>query len=251
MPQRILVTGGTGTLGRLVVGRLAAAGHEVRVLSRGATGVSSAELVGGDLRTGRGVSAAVSGVDAIVHCASAQTGDEATTRALVTAAAATSERPHLVYISIVGIDTVNMGYYRAKLAAEGVVTGSGLPWTILRATQFFDLLLRGARPLSRLPVVPVPAGFLTQPVDADEVAQRLVELVLGEPAGRVPDLAGPQVLSFADVIHEYLRATRRRRPVVAIPLPGLRAVKAGGLLPHGEYSTGTRTWADFLSTHSV
>src|SRR5215475_11560423 len=200
MPQRILVTGGTGTLGRLLVGRLTAAGHEVRVLSRAADGVSGAELVGGDLRTGRGVAAAVSGVDAIVHCASAPTGDEATTRNLVAAATAAG-RPHLVYISIVGIDVVKMGYYRAKRAAERVVTGAELPWTILRATQFFDLLLRGARPLSRLPVVPVPAGFLTQPVDADDVAQRMVELVLSEPAGRVPELAGPQVLSFADVIH--------------------------------------------------
>jgi uncharacterized protein YbjT (DUF2867 family) len=250
MPQRILVTGGTGTLGRLVVGRLAAGGHEVRVLSRGADGVPGAELVGGDLRTGRGVAAALSGVDAIVHCASAPTGDEATTRNLVTAARA-FERPHLVYISIVGIDTVNMGYYRAKRAAERVVTGSELPWTILRATQFFDLLLRGARPLSRLPLVPVPPGFLTQPVDADEVAQRMVELVLGEPAGRVPDLAGPQVLSFADVIHGYLQATHRRRRVVTIPLPGLRAVRAGGLLPHGEHSTGTRTWAQFLTDRSA
>jgi uncharacterized protein YbjT (DUF2867 family) len=250
MPKRILVTGGTGTLGRLVVGRLVAGGPEVRVLSRGATGVPGAELVSGDLRTGRGVAAAVSGTDAIVHCASATTGDEATTRTLVTAAAAAA-RAHLVFISIVGIDAVNMGYYRTKRAAERVVTSSGLPWTILRATQFFDLLLRGARPLSRLPVVPVPAGFVCQPVDADEVAQCLVQLVLGEPAGRVADLAGPQVLSFADVIHQYLRATHHRRPVVAVPLPGLRAVRAGGLLPQGQVDTGRRTWAQFLTGDSA
>jgi uncharacterized protein YbjT (DUF2867 family) len=79
---------------------------------------------------------------------------------------------------------------------------SGLPWTILRVTQFYDYCLTGVRKLARLPVVPVPAGFRVQPIDPDEVAARLVELTLGEPAGRVPDMGGPQVTSWDDLLRD-------------------------------------------------
>ena len=204
------------------------------------------ESVVGDLRTGAGIAAAVAEVDAIVHCASARTGDGEATRNLVSAAARAG-RPHLVYISIVGVDRVSMGYYKSKIDAERAVIDAGLPWTILRATQFYDLILSGARVLARLPVVPVPAGFRTRPVDADEVARSLVELAQGEPQGRVPDLAGPQELGFDEVIRTYLRTRHRRRPVVAVRLPGLGAVRAGGLLPVGEHMVGDRTWEQFLT----
>jgi uncharacterized protein YbjT (DUF2867 family) len=98
-------------------------------------------------------------------------------------------------------------------------------------------------------MVPVPAGFPTQPVDAGEVAARLAELTLGEPAGRVPDMAGPQVLSFADLVRGYLRASGRRRPVLPVWLPGLRRIRDGALIPEPSADTliGTRTWAEFLA----
>src|SRR5262249_61895127 len=99
--------------------------------------------------------------------------------------------PHVVYISIVGSDLVSFGYVRAKLECERLVSGSGLPWTTLRATQFYDLILKGAPTLARLPVVPVPAGFVIQPVDSGEVAARLAGLALSEPARRLPDMGGP------------------------------------------------------------
>jgi uncharacterized protein YbjT (DUF2867 family) len=154
-----------------------------------------------------------------------------------------------VYISIVGADRVTFGFVRAKLEAEQIVTDSGLPWTTLRATQFYDLILNGTQKLARLPMVPVPAGFPTQPVDAGEVAARLAELTLGEPAGRVPDMAGPQVLSFADLVRGYLRASGRRRPVLPVWLPGLRRIRDGALIPEPSADTliGTRTWAQFLA----
>ncbi len=203
----------------------------------------------GDLLAGSGIEPAADGVSAIVHCASDNKGDAEATRNLVRAARAGGGKPHLVYISIVGADRVTFGYVRAKLEAERIVAGSGLPWTTLRATQFFDLILNGTRKLARLPVVPVPAGFPTQPVDAGEVAARLAELTLGEPAGRVPDMAGPQVLSFADLVRGYLRASRRRRPVLPVRLPGLRRIRDGGLIPEPSAETliGTRTWEDFLA----
>ena len=250
----ILVTGGTGTLGQHVVSRLRETGRDVRVLSRRShDGQDGVRFVTGDLTTGEGLASAVQGAGTIVHCASRQRGDIDATRNLVQAAssgASETGAPHLVYISIVGVDRYPHGYYRSKLASEGVVAGSGLPWTTLRATQFYDLIMKGARQLAKLPAIPVPADFMVQPVDSAEVATRLAELALGAPAGRVPDMAGPQVLSFADVIRMYLRAIGRPdRPVVPIRMPGTRAIRAGALYPEQQtgITLGRRTWQEFLA----
>jgi len=257
MMARILVTGGTGTLGRLVVSRLREAGHDVRVLSRhtgeAADGI---EYVAGDLSKGEGIDAAVEGAEIIVHCAGSAKGDEVKTRNLVRAAARAGT-PHLVYISVVGVDRIPVvsgvdramfGYFAAKLAAERVVADSGLPWTTLRATQFHELSLMTARQMAKLPVIPVPAGFRFQPVDAGEVAARLVELTLGQPAGLVPDIAGPRVYAMADLLRGYLRARRKHRMMVPVRLPGraARAIRAGANLAP-ERAVGHRTWEDFLA----
>jgi uncharacterized protein YbjT (DUF2867 family) len=243
----ILVTGGTGTLGQQVVPRLRAAGRDVRILSR-RTGDG---LVTGDLATGEGLPEAVQHVGTIVHCASNRKGDAQATRNLVQAATQPGEsRPHLVYISIVGVDRFPRGYFKAKLEAERVVAGSGLPWTTLRATQFYELIAKGATRLAKLPVIPVPAGFVVQPVDSGEAAARLAELALGEPSGRVPDLAGPQILSFADLIRTYLRVTGLRpRPVVPVWTPGIGPIRAGAMYPPpgAPVTLGQRTWPDFLT----
>jgi uncharacterized protein YbjT (DUF2867 family) len=248
MTSPVLVTGGTGRLGRLVVRRLRDAQCDVRVLTRRSReSADGVEFVVGDLATGERIEAAVGGVAAIVHCATSSRGDVDATRNLVRAASRAGT-PHLVYVSIVGIDRISSwSYPKAKLQAERVVTECGLPWTILRVTQFYDYMLTGLRKLARLPVVPVPAGFAVQPIDADEVAARLVELTLGEPAGRVPDMAGPQVTSWAGLLRGYLRASHRRRWVVPVRIPGTRAVRAGGLLPGPGHAVGRRTWEQFLT----
>ena len=254
MTSLVLVTGGTGTLGRQVVARLRDTGAEVRVLSRRShPSADGVEFVAGNLLTGDGVEAAVDGAGVIVHCASGNKGDADATRNLVRAASSLPESPHLVYISIVGAELVSFRYVRAKVECEQIVAGSGLPWTMLRATQFYDLILKGAPTLARLPVVPVPAGFVVQPVDSGEVAARLAGLALGGPAGRVRDMGGPQVLSFADLLHSYLRVNHRRRPVLPVWMPGIRAVRSGALLVPPEeaaapgYAAGQRTWEEFLA----
>ena len=257
MTSNILVTGGTGTLGRLVVGRLQDADGKVRVLSRRRHEAGEGiEYVTGDLATGEGIEAAADGAEIIVHCAGSSKGDEDKARNLARAAARAGAR-HLVNISVVGADRVPVvsgadramfGYFASKLAAEQVVAGSGLPWTTLRATQFHDLILLVARQMTKLPVVPVPAGFRFQPLDAGEVAARLVELALGAPAGLVPDMAGPRVYTVPGLLRGYLRASRKRRPMVPVPVPGkaARAVRAGANLAPGR-AVGHRTWEDFLA----
>lgn len=257
MTSPILVTGGTGTLGGLVVTRLRDAGYDVRVLSRRrretADGV---EFVNGDLATGEGIEPAVDGAASIVHCAGSAKGDEDKARNLVQAASRVGTA-HVVNVSVVGADRIPIvsttdramfGYVGSKLAAERVVADSGLPWTTLRAAQFHDLILTVAEQMAKLPVIPVPAGFRFQPVDADEVAARLVELTLDKPAGLVPDLAGPKVYGMADLLRGYLRARGKRRLMVPIRLPGkaARAARAGANLAPAR-AVGKRTWEDFLA----
>jgi len=257
MEPLILLTGGTGTLGKRVLRRLRDAGKEVRVLSRQSHPPrDGVEYVTGDLDTGAGIDAAVSGIATIVHCAGGPKGDPDKARHLVRAASAAGVG-HLVYISVVGaervpvaglLDRAMFGYFASKRAAELVVADSGLPWTTLRATQFYDLILIVVRALAKLPVMPTLAGFRFQPVDSDEVAARLVELALGEPAGLVPDLAGPKVYTMGELIRGYLRATNRRRLILPLWMPGTaaRALRAGANLAP-QHATGQRTWEEFLA----
>jgi uncharacterized protein YbjT (DUF2867 family) len=257
MTTPVLVTGGTGTLGRLVVARLRDAGCDVRVLSRhrheGGDGI---EFVAGDLATGEGIDPAVDGAATIVHCAGSSKGDEKKARNLVRAASRAGTA-HMVYISVVGADRIPIvsrvdramfGYFGSKLAAERIVADSGLPFTTLRATQFHDLILTVARQMAKLPVIPAPAGFQFQPIDAAEVADRLTELALDKPAGLVPDMGGPRTYPVADLLRGYLRATHRRRPIVPLWQPGkaARACRAGANLAP-EHAVGHRTWEDFLA----
>ncbi|MGW3497267.1 SDR family oxidoreductase [Streptomyces sp. NPDC001020] len=233
----ILVTGGTGTLGRLVAGRLRADGHEVRVLSRH-TQPYAVDLIQG----GNGLDAAVAGVDTVVHCASTPRGGDEKAASHLIAAARRAGVPHLVYISIVGVDVVPLGYYKTKHAVEKLIEESGLGWTILRTTQFHDLLAQIFAAMAKLPVLPLPAGVDDQPIDGGEVATRLAELAVGRPAGRVEDMGGPEVRTLPDLARAWLRATGRRQPVVTLPFPGrvVRGLRAGGhLTPANAMGKGT------------
>jgi uncharacterized protein YbjT (DUF2867 family) len=251
MTSPILVTGGTGTIGRRVVSRLRDAGCEVRVLSRHSHASGDGiEYVTGDLLKGEGIEPAVDGVEIIVHLAGNANakGDEEATRNLVRAASRAGVQ-HLVYISVIGADRVPLGYLRSKLAAERAVADSGLPWTTLRAAQVHDLALKLAQMMAKLPVVPVPSAIRVQPVDAGEVAARLVELALGKPAGLVRDLAGPNVYGMADLIRGYLKARGKHRLMIPVPLPGKagRAYRAGENLSFEGADVGKRTWEEFLA----
>ncbi|MFI1202304.1 NAD(P)H-binding protein [Streptomyces sp. BHT-5-2] len=247
----ILVTGGTGVLGHAVVGRLLDGGHRVRSLSRHPhTGIARPRphSYAVDLRDGTGLAEAVAGVDAVVHCASTPAGGDTEAAGRLIEAVRRAGVRHLVYISIVGVDRIPLRYYRAKLAVERLLAGSGVGWTVLRATQFHQLLLRLVRTGARSPVVPVPAGVRFQPVDAGEVAGRLVELALGEPAGRVADMGGPEVLTADEVVRMTLAAGGRRRLPLPVWLPGASAAalrRGENLAP--EHAVGRRTYAEFLA----
>jgi len=244
MTTSILVTGGTGTLGSLVVPLLREAGADVRVLSRHGGDVRA------DLLSGEGVEAAVAGADTVLHLAGGPKGDDVATRNLLDAARRAEVR-HIAYISVIGADRVPLAWLRSKLAAERAIADSGIGWTTLRAAQFHGLTLSMVRGMATLPVVPAPRGLRLQPVDTRDVADRLVDLTLGAPAGLVPDIAGPAVYPMADLIRDYLRAAGKRRPLLPVPMPGRagRAYRAGANLTLSGATVGKRTWEDFLADH--
>jgi uncharacterized protein YbjT (DUF2867 family) len=246
--NRILVTGSTGTLGRPVAELLESLGTEVRGLSR-RPGQASHQC---DLATGTGLDAALDGVGTIVHCASDTRGfgktDVQGTRHLLDAAARAGH-PHVIFVSIVGVDRIPYPYYRVKLEAESLIEAYG--GTTLRATQFHDFVLGGARLAARLPFVPAP-DVPVQPISTRDVAARIAELVDSPPAaGRVADLGGPEVLRAPGLFRSYLQAVGSRRRVVPVRLPGaaFRAFREGHHLAPGNASSGER-WSGFLTTIS-
>jgi uncharacterized protein YbjT (DUF2867 family) len=259
--KRALVTGGTGILGTAMVPRLLATGYDVRILTRrrGFAPPAGTRAVIGDLDTGAGLDAATTGVDVIVHCASA-TGklsygsvkrtDVAGTARLLEAAKRGGS-PHVVYISIVGIDVVPLGYYRAKREAEGLIERSGLPFSILRTTQWHTFVPKAAEPFMRFPIIVLPKGFCMQLLDVGEVADRMMALVEAGPSGRAPDMGGPEVIPAVDAFRDWLRAIGKRRIVTSLPVPG----KIGSSLRDGGNLTPNRagkiTWAEWLASRST
>ncbi|SRR5579884_786057 len=254
--QQILVTGGAGHLGRLVVKHLSQAGYYVRGMSRRTSpgeGWSGAEWKQADLKTGTGVEEAVQGMDVVVHLATVGNSmvDCECTRRLVEAARKASVS-HLVFISIVGIDRVPWAGGKARLASEDLIEHSGIPWSILRATQFhygIDLLLAF---LTRPPLVAlVPTDFPLQPVDEEEVARRLCEIVQAGPSGRLPNMGGPQVLTTGELARIWLEQRGMRRAIIPLWLPGkmARALRQGGnTCP--QQATGRISWQAWLQHHA-
>jgi uncharacterized protein YbjT (DUF2867 family) len=250
MTRHVLITGATGTLGRKLVGAATAAGHHVRAMSRrshiGYTGVHWSQ---GDLLANTGVDAAVEGMDVVVHCATQGTGDKdvTSTENLITAARKAGV-PHIIYVSIVGIDRIPLPYYKTKLRVERTLEASGVGHTVLRATQFHDLIKMSFAVQRFSPALFAIKGVRFQPIDTRDVTMRLVELIDGEPAGRVADIGGPTVHTHAELARMYLAAGGGRRPVVEVPVPGriVAAYRTGANLAP-ENPLGIVGFADYLA----
>lgn len=240
--MEVAVIGGTGVLGALVARTLLEGGDQVRLVSRNAptAGSEGSALVAAgashhvaDLRSGDGLAAALDGADAVVDAANDQRGDSAVlidgTGRLLAAEAAAGVGHH-VAVSIVGIEQVPLGYYRAKVAQERVVTGGPVAWSLLRATQFHQLVDQLFSAAARLRVLPGGAAQV-QPIDPAVVAARLADAVNAGPSGRLPQLGGPRVQTLGELAQAWRAARGRRLPVVPLPLPPRlgRALRGGGL----------------------
>jgi len=256
---KILITGGTGVLGRALTLRLIARGHTVRVMSRGprpASAPENVEWAQAQLETGEGLEAAVAGAPIIIHCASSplkrtRAADVDGTAKLLAAARAAGVQ-HFIYISIVGIERFpTYPYYKVKLEAEKLIEASGVPYTILRATQFHNLLDRVLQSAVRWPVVFLPKDLQFQLVDAGEVAEALAECVAAGPVGRAADMGGPEVLKSGEIITTWLAARGLRRPVFHLPLWGQAADGfRRGFNTCPQNRQGKITWAAWLQEKS-
>ncbi|MER6948863.1 NAD(P)H-binding protein [Nonomuraea sp. NPDC000554] len=251
----VLVTGGSGRLGRVLLDGLVESGFDVRAVSRVARpGSGGVRWFVADLTTGEGVAEAVRGADVVVHLASAPYKGRYTgrvelggTSALLAAARDAGVR-HLVYTSIVGVDRVPWGYFQTKVRAERLVAAGGVPWTIVRVTQFHQFVDQAFTGLARLGFMVADPGVPAQPVDVRDVASRLLSVVRRGPAETVEEYGGPEVLSMAEAAEQWLRARGLRRRVLRVRLPGRlgRAFRAGHLTTAAQ-PAGKITWGGYLA----
>ncbi|MFF1883415.1 SDR family oxidoreductase [Pseudarthrobacter sp. NPDC058196] len=243
--MRIAVAGGTGTVGRHVVAVARERGHNVVSLSR-AEGV--------DLITGHGLAQALQGVDTVIDVSGIQVLStkkavdfftNATQNLLV--AEKKAGVTHHVVLSIVGIDKANSGLYAGKLVQEDEVRHGGVPWTILRSTQFHEFVPMSIKAASVGRLVFVPT-MLTQPVAANEVAAALVDAAEAGPQGRLPDFGGPRTEHLKGLVAAYLAKTRQKKRIVPLRVPGPmgKAMRSGALIPAPGSAVGRQTFQEWL-----
>jgi uncharacterized protein YbjT (DUF2867 family) len=241
----ILLTGGTGRLGRHVAETLRSRSLDFRILSRRP---GDGHVVA-DLATGEGLAAALEGVDTVVHLATSRSKDIGQTRRLLDAmagAAPGGTPAHLLFVSIVGVDRIPFGYYRDKVASEQAIEASGVPFTIIRVTQFHGFVTEALDAQRHLPVIfgmPVSAQTIHMP----DVAERLADLVDAGPSGRVDDLGGPEQLTFREYADLWQKKRGIRRPLWSLRIPGrtMAAFRAGHHMS-GLPGAGKVTYAEYL-----
>lgn len=251
---RVLVTGGSGVLGRQIVQALQERGATVRVVSRHAAPPDvKTEWAQADFKSGAGLKEAFQDVDVVVHAATAQKAqdDLNLTRQVLNAAKAANVK-HALYVSIVGINPPGFFYYyTAKLASEQLFTTSGVPYSIQRATQFHDLVGMFLGSLGKLPFLPLPRDAVLQPVESAAVAAHIAEAALQAPAGRLPDVAGPEMLTVRELAQTWLRATGQQKRIIpfSLPLPVFSALAAGRLTSPAAQRIG-RPWREWAQEHA-
>jgi uncharacterized protein YbjT (DUF2867 family) len=258
--MRLLVTGGTGTAGKAVVKRAVDRGHEVVVLSRHSAGQAETGVrrVQADLTQAGSLAKALEGIDAVIDCTNITTmsGAKATQffvteiRGVIQAGAAAGLKRY-VLLSIVGIDALPLGYYKAKLAQEQALIdaapAAGIAYAIARTTQFHDFAAQTLARSSVGPVALVPA-LNVQPVDVTEVAEHLLAIAESDTTGQAAELAGPLPETLTDMARRLVAHQGRRLRIVRPPLPPAvaRANRARALIPLGG-QRGRITYADWLS----
>ncbi len=251
--MKVAVVGGTGVLGKPLVAELAARGDEVLALSRTAPrklpdGASHRRI---DLTTGDGLAEALAGIEVIVDASNSSTPRRAApvmvegTKRLLNAGAEAGAR-HYVGVSIVGCERVPMAYYKVKVQQEEAIAAGAIPWSLLNATQFHTLIDYLFKQDARFGIVRSGSARF-QPIDPPVVAERLAAAAHAEPAGRLPDVAGPEVLTLSELAKAWRRAGHRALPL-RFPMVGPigRPLREGALC-NPDAAAGGRTFEQWLA----
>jgi uncharacterized protein YbjT (DUF2867 family) len=245
--MKIVVIGGTGLIGSKLVGKLRRAGHEP---------LSASPESGVDTYTGEGLEQALEGAEVVVDVSNAPAWDDAavldffqTTSRNLLEAEAKAGVGHHVALSVVGADRLTeSGYMRGKIAQEEAIKAAAVPYTILRAAQFFEFLGRIADSSTKGDTIRVPPVFI-QPESADDVAAALAEIASSEPANGIVELAGPEEFRLDELLPRVLSANNDARRVTAdtdAPYFGA-AVNYFTLTPDGNARIAPTHFEDWLS----
>lgn len=230
---KILITGGTGTLGKKVC-ELLDAQHIPYVVGTRRKSENN-HLVTMDLIQNTGISEAVVGKELIFHLATDLKKDTEATQNLLKALGGQS-KVHLVYISIVGIEDIPFSYYRQKLASEKAIKQSGIPHTIVRATQFHEFAHGIIANLLKYRIGILPKKIVLQTIDVSLVAKELVSVSQKTPENKTYELGGAEILNFGQMADIWLKLTGKHRWIINIPIPG----KLGKALRYGSLTTRFR-----------
>lgn len=256
----ILVTGGTGHLGRELVRRLVQERRRVRVFARSAGPETDVEWAVGDLATGDGLAPALQDVHTVINAATyspiARRGavrpvdflrspsavDVDGTRRLLTLCEKAGVQ-HFLHVSIVGLEDASLPYARVKLAGERHVRESRLSWSVVRAMPFYYLLERMLNGLTWLPIWPVPKAIFN-PVDTSDVATYLVKCTFDGQRGMRNEIGGPEDLTCAEFARQYQEVRGVRRPVLPVRVSARTARGMGFVVAQG--SRGALSWSTWL-----
>jgi uncharacterized protein YbjT (DUF2867 family) len=248
--MKIVVFGGSGLIGTKLVKNLRERGHDV---------IAASPRTGVDALTGSGLSDALAGARVVVDVMNAPSWEDAavlsffdtSTRNLL-AAEAKAGVTHHVALSVVGTERLQQsGYFRAKLAQESLITASKFPYTIVRATQFFEFIGGIAQAGTEGQVVRLPAALM-QPMSADDVAALLTDYTLGPPLNRIVEIAGPESLGIDEAVRKFLLATHDARHVVTDPKAEYYGVKVDerSLTPDKADRLAPMRLDDWLGQHA-
>jgi len=244
--MKIVVIGGTGRIGSKTVTILRQGGHEV---------VAASPQNGINTITGEGLKQAMAGTQVVIDLANSPSFEdkavleffETSGQNLLAAEAAAGSIRHHLALSIVGIDRSDNGYFRAKVAQEKLIKASGMPYTIIRSTQFMEFLGGIAASSANGNIVRISPG-LSQPIAADDVAANVADVALAAPLNGIVEIAGPERAPFNEIVARYLKAVGDPRQVVSDPEAkyfGGR-VEQHSLVPLGEARLGRIGFDEWL-----
>lgn len=255
--KKILITGGTGNLGKVIVDLLGKTGSGVFVLTSqdGLQDSQNIRFIKGDLTDKDSLVDLKNQFDIIIHCASNALNSEAidingSRNLLDTVIYGKPE--HFIYISIAGVDKSSFKYYQNKNRVENFIKESGIPYTIIRATQFHDLVLqRIIKPIAGVngKKLLIPQNLRFQSIDKKDVAQKVYEVTGQNPENEIICIGGPEILSLEKMIDIYLTLLNRDEITESIPpYNELQKIFTTGinLCPENKY--GTITWSDYLKS---